>query len=264
MSEPVVSEIHSPNILLKIEYDGTDFVGWQRQPDGPTIQSVIEDLLESILNRRVVLYASGRTDSGVHARSQYAMFRGDAKYEAETWAKMLNFSLPPTIRILESRLMPDNFHAQKDVISKTYEYRVLNRKVASAIDRGVHFYPGVLDWEKIKQALKHFVGEMDFKSFQGAKAEVQTTVRTITRLEVIKEASDLYNIRVEGTGFLKHMVRNIVGTLLEVGEGKIAPEEIPNIISARDRRKAGRTVPPNGLYLVKVVYPDRFGLNSPS
>lgn len=261
MNEQVISDIPDPNILLKIEYDGTEFCGWQRQPDGPTIQSTIEDLLESILNRRVVLYASGRTDSGVHARAQYAMFRGDSKYEPETWARMLNFSLPPTIRILESRLMPDDFHAQRDVLYKTYEYRILNRKVASAIDRGVHFYPGVLDWDKIRLACSYFIGEKDFKSFQGAKAEVQTTTRTIMSLDLRIESQDLYVFRVEGTGFLKHMIRNIVGTLLEVGEGKIAPEDIPAIIAARDRRQAGRTVPSTGLYLTQVVYPERFGLN---
>ena len=261
VSEQLDSSCNSPNILLKIEYDGADFYGWQRQPDGPTIQSTIEDLLESILNRRVVLYASGRTDRGVHARSQFAMFRGDPKYEAERWAKMLNFSLPPTIRVLESRLMPDDFHAQKDVISKTYEYRILNRKVASALNRGVYFYPGKLNWEKIREALPYFKGEQDFKSFQGAKAEVQTSVRRIKRFDLINPAEDLYLFQVEGNGFLKHMVRTMVGTLLQVGEDKIKPEQIPEIINSKDRRKAGRTVPPTGLYLAKVVYPERFGLN---
>ncbi|MFM8313993.1 MAG: tRNA pseudouridine(38-40) synthase TruA [Deltaproteobacteria bacterium] len=261
MSEQVISSTHSPNILLKIEYDGTDFCGWQRQPDGPTIQSTIEDFLQSVLQRRVVLYASGRTDSGVHALSQYAMFRGDVRYEPQVWAKMLNFNLPPSIRILESRLMPDDFHAQKDVLSKTYEYRILNRKVASAINRGVHFYPGKLDWDKIREALVCFIGEKDFKSFQGAKAEVQTTIRTIFRFELLQLAEDFYAFQVEGNGFLKHMVRTMVGTLLEVGEGKFKPSEVSEIIASRDRRRAGRTVPPSGLYLAKVVYPERYGLN---
>lgn len=261
VSEQEVSSNDLPNILLKIEYDGTDFVGWQRQPDGPTIQSTIEDLLQNILERRVVLYASGRTDSGVHARSQYAMFRGSSKYEPERWARMLNFSLPPSIRILDSRLMPDDFHAQRHVISKTYQYRILNRKIASALDRGVFFYPGKLDWEKIRVALPHFVGKQDFKAFQGAKAEVQTTIREITRLELIQTDSYLYVFEVEGNGFLKHMVRNIIGTLLQVGEGRVSPSKIPEIIASRDRRKAGRTAPPEGLYLAKVVYPERFGLN---
>jgi len=261
VGEQEVSSKHSPNILPKIEYDGTDFVGWQRQPDGPSIQSTIEDLLQEILERRVVLYASGRTDSGVHARSQYAMFRGSYKYEPERWARMLNFSLPPSIRILESREMPDNFHAQRDVISKTYEYWVLNRKIASALQRSVHFYPGELDWEKIREAIPFFQGRHDFKAFQGAKAEVKTTVREITRIALRQESSDLYVFELEGNGFLKHMVRTIVGTLLEVGEGKIEVAEIASIIASRDRRKAGRTVPPTGLFLTKVVYPKQFGLN---
>jgi len=261
VSEQEVSSSHSPNILLKIEYDGTDFVGWQRQPDGPTIQSTIEDLLEEILEKRVVLYASGRTDSGVHARSQFAMFRGSDKYEPERWARMLNFRLPPSIRVLDSRQMPDNFHAQKHVISKTYEYRVLNRKIASALDRGVHFYPGELDWEKVREAIPAFLGEHDFKAFQGAKAEVKTTVRRIERFELHQTGPDLYVFEIQGNGFLKHMVRTIIGTLLQVGEGRIQPSEIPGIIASRDRRKAGRTVPPTGLFLAKVVYPTHFGLN---
>lgn len=261
MSEQEVSSKHSPNILLKIEYDGADFVGWQRQPDGPSIQSTIEELLQGVLQRRAVLYASGRTDSGVHAKSQYAMFRGSDKYEPERWARILNFSLPPSIRILESRLMPDHFHAQKHVISKTYEYWILNRKIASALQRSVYFYPGELDWNKVKEALPFFQGEHDFRAFQGAKSEVKTTVRQISRIELRKAGPDLFCFEIEGNGFLKHMVRNIVGTLLEVGEGKKEPSDIPGIIASRDRRKAGRTVPPTGLFLAKVVYPEHFGLN---
>ena len=251
----------TPNILLKIEYEGTDFVGWQRQADGPSIQSMIEDVLEYILERRVVLYASGRTDSGVHARSQYAMFRATSKYEPERWARMLNHKLPPTIRILYSKEMPSEFHAQKHVISKTYEYRVLNRKCASALDRGVHFYPGELDWQKIREALPYFVGEKDFKAFQGAKSVVKTSVRKIKRFDLTQLSSELFVFEVEGNGFLKQMVRNMVGTLLEIGEGRMLPSAIEEIIASRDRRRAGRTAPPRGLYLAQVVYPERYGLN---
>lgn len=261
MAELEVSSSRLPNILLKIEYDGSDFVGWQRQPDGPTIQSTIEDLLQKILQRRVVLYASGRTDSGVHALSQYAMFRDSSSYDPARWARILNFQLPRSIRILESREMPDHFHAQKHVISKTYQYKILNRNCASAIVRGVHFYPGKMDWDRIKEALPYFIGEKDFKAFQGQKAEVKTTVRKISRLELYNPEKKLYVFEIEGNGFLKHMVRNIVGTLLEVGEGRLSPSDIPEIIHSLDRRKAGRTVPPEGLYLAKVVYPEQFGLN---
>ena len=138
---------------------------------------------------------------------------------------------------------------------------MLNRKCASALDRGVHFYPGELDWQKIREALPYFVGEKDFKAFQGAKSVVKTSVRKIKRFDLTQLSSELFVFEVEGNGFLKQMVRNMVGTVLEIGEGRMLPSAIEEIIASRDRRRAGRTAPPRGLYLAQVVYPERYGLN---
>lgn len=243
------------NIRLKIEYDGSEFCGWQRQGDLPTIQSFIEDSLQRFMGQKVSLYGASRTDSGVHARGQVANFWGDSRFEGERWGKVLNSMLPRSIRILESEEVPDVFHSQKYALSKVYEYRLLNRRCASALDKTTFFYPRPLKWEKIRESLPHFVGTHDFAAFQGAKAEVKTTVRTIYRFDLFEEPGGLYLFQIEGNGFLKQMVRAMMGTLLEIGEGKREPSDIPVLIASRDRRLSGRTAAPEGLCLVSIKYP---------
>jgi len=243
------------NILLKIEYDGTEFSGWQRQAHDPSIQASIEDVLSKFTGRRTVLYGASRTDAGVHAKGQMANFEAEPKMPAERWAAFLNAGLPRSIRILESQRVPERFHAQKMAQSKIYEYRLLQRSCPSAWDRTVGFYPSKLNWHAIRQAMPHFVGEKDFKAFQGARASVLTTVRTIYRFDLLEESEGLYRFVIEGNGFLKQMVRAIIGTLIEVGLEKKAPEDIPRIIESCDRRQAGFTADASGLCLVKVNYP---------
>lgn len=242
------------NILLKIEYDGSEFSGWQRQSKDPSIQAAIEDILSKFTGKRTVVYGASRTDAGVHAKGQMANFEAEAKLPPEKWAAFLNAGLPRSIRILESRRVPDRFHAQKMAQSKIYEYRLLQRTCPSAWDRTVSFYPGKLDWSAIRKAMPYFLGEHDFKAFQGARASVLTTVRTISRFELFEEPEGLYRFVIEGNGFLKQMVRAIIGTLIEVGSGKKAPEDIPRIIQSCDRRQAGFTADASGLCLVKVNY----------
>lgn len=244
------------NVRLQIEYDGTDFQGWQRQLDRPTIQAFIEDNLAEVLGRRTVIYGASRTDSGVHARGQVANFYTDGKITPAQWRSVLNFRLPKTIRILESSEMPLAFHAQRDALDKVYEYRILNRPVSSALDRRVLFYPKPLDWAAMRATLPHFVGTKDFRSFQGAKAERKTTVRTIHSFDLFEDAPGLYRFRICGSGFLKQMVRTIVGTLLEVGEGKRTIDSIPAVIASGQRQKAGRTISAYGLCLVEIRYPE--------
>lgn len=251
------------NVALKIEYDGLEFAGWQRQPVQPTVQQAIEDAISSLMNRKVVVYGAGRTDSGVSARCQVANFWGDDRFREKQWALALNFILPRSIRIVESQFLADSFHAQKCAQLKRYEYRILNRSCPSALDRHVYFYPNELDWDRIKEAMEYFVGTHDFASFQAAKGTTVTTVRTITRMELIEEGDGFMRIDVEGTGFLKQMVRSLVGTLMEVGEGKREPHEMPYILNALDRRQAGRTMPAHGLCLAYVEYPEEFGLWQP-
>lgn len=242
------------NILLKIEYDGTCFSGWQRQSHKPTVQATVEDILREFTGRKVVLYGASRTDAGVHAKGQMANFDIEPKMPPEKWAAFLNSALPNSIRILESKKVSPKFHAQKMAVSKIYEYRLMQRSCPSALDKTVSFFPRELDWNKIRDAMKWFIGEKDFKSFQGARASVLTTIRTIYRFELVQEENGIYRFIIEGNGFLKQMVRAIIGTLLEVGMGKLDADEIPKIIASGDRRRAGPTADARGLCLVKVNY----------
>lgn len=242
------------NVRLEIEYDGTGFAGWQRQPHKPTVQAHIEDTIASVVGQRTVVYGASRTDSGVHALGQVANFFVEGPYPAPTWRKILNHHLPREIRIVDAREVPLTFHAQKHAVSKIYEYRVLNRNVASALDRKLLFYPKVCDWDRVRRAMPYFLGHHDFKSFQAAKSEVRTTDREILSFTLETEMPGLFVFRIEGTGFLKQMVRSVVGTLLEIGEGKRDPDSIPAILAARDRRAAGHTVGPEGLCLVRIRY----------
>jgi len=242
------------NILLKIEYDGTAFSGWQRQKNSASIQGTIEDILRKFIGQKTVLYGASRTDAGVHAKGQVANFECPPILPAERWASYLNAQLVPTIRILSSTKMPAGFHAQKMAVSKLYEYRLLQRSCESALDTQVGFYPAPMDWKKVRQAMSYFVGEKDFKSFQGARASVLTTVRKVTRFELFSEPGGVYRFEIEGNGFLKQMVRSIIGTLIEVGQGKRRAEEIPDVLAAKDRRKAGFTAEAKGLCLVRVDY----------
>lgn len=248
------------NVVLKIEYDGLEFQGWQRQAGPPTVQAAIEDALSALLNKKVVIYGASRTDSGVSARGQVANFWGDTRLSEKQWALALNFVLPRTIRIVEAKFMEDSFHAQKCALGKLYVYRILNRSTASALDRHVYFYPHSIDWDRVKEAMQYFIGTYDFASFQGAKATVVTTVRTVTRFDLFEEKNGIIRFEIEGTGFLKQMVRAVIGTVMEVGEGKREAQEIPYILKARDRRLAGRTAPAHGLCLESIEYPQEFDL----
>lgn len=244
------------NIRLLIEYDGTDFCGWQRQPHCPTIQQTLEDILAKIHGHPVSVYGASRTDSGVHAKGQVANFSSDAAIDGTTWSRVLNFYLPPTIRILESVEAAPRFHAQKYALGKTYDYRILNRSVNSALDRRVHFLPARLDWTKIQEGLPYFLGEKDFRVFQAARADVLTTVRRIEEFRLIEEGAGFYTLRIRGNGFLKQMVRSIVGTLIEVGLGRRDPASIGTLIASGQREGVGHTAPAHGLTLVKVFYPE--------
>jgi len=245
------------NIRLEIEYDGEDYVGWQRQDPLPTIQGVLETTIGKVLGRRVIVYGSGRTDSGVHARGQVGNFYADRhRIPCEKWTHVLNTKLPRNIRILGSREVDFSFNAQKNARGKVYEYRVLNRQYSSALHRRVYFCPFPLDWNRIEEALPHFIGEKDFISFLSGPKRVKSTVRRINRFELFRESDGFYRFEVEGNGFLKQMVRNMIGTVLEVGQGLCAPSDIEGIIRSAGRQFAGRTVPPQGLCLLKVFYDD--------
>lgn len=242
------------NIKLIIEYDGKGFNGWQKQPDRLNIQGEIEKAIEEITGKKVDLTASGRTDAGVHSLGQTANFKTDSKIPTEKFAKAINSRLKKSIVIKSAEEVDEKFHSRYSVKSKTYRYIINNSENGTAIYRGLEYHvPMKLDYEKMNEAIKYFIGEHDFKAFKASGTSSKSSVRKILDGSVRKEGERVI-IEVTGTGFLYNMVRIISGTLLDVGLGKIKPEDIPSIIESKDRTKAGKTLPAHGLYLLQVNY----------
>jgi len=275
------------NIRLLIAYDGTDFHGWQRQSNALTVQECLESAIERILGERAQVWGSGRTDAGVHALNQVANFKTDCPIPCENLKKALNDALPPTVRVKDSHEVSAKFHARYDVCSKTYRYRILQAPVCPPfLWRFVWHYPFPLDGERMTEAAKLFEGEHDFTSFaavdrsaaeescqgagkdrnaprrdggsgaQPAAHKIETAmVRRIFASRIFRHPrTSMLIYEVSGNGFLHHMVRNMVGTLMEVGRGKLEPGGIIRILKARDRTMAGPTAPAQGLCLVEVEY----------
>lgn len=242
------------NIKLIIEYDGKGFNGWQKQPDKLNIQGEIEKAIEEITGEKVDLTASGRTDAGVHSLGQTANFKTESKIPIEKFAKAINSRLKKSVVIKSAEEVDERFHSRYSVKSKTYRYIINNSENGTAIYRGLEYHvPMKLDYEKMNEAIKYFIGEHDFKAFKASGTSSKSSVRTILDGSVRKEDERII-IEITGTGFLYNMVRIISGTLLEVGLGKIKPEEITDIINSQDRIKAGKTLPAHGLYLLEVNY----------
>ena len=242
------------NILLTIEYDGKDFNGWQKQPNKLNIQGEIERAIEEITGEKVDLIASGRTDAGVHALAQMANFKTNSKLPVEKYPIALNTKLKKSIRIQKAEEVEENFHSRYHCKQKTYRYIINNSGQGSSIYRNLeYFIPNKLDVEKMQEAVKYFEGEHDFKAFKASGTSSKSSVRTIYKTKVEKQGERII-IELTGNGFLYNMVRIIAGTLVEVGLGKIKPEEISEIIEKKERANAGKTLPPQGLYLVKVEY----------
>jgi tRNA pseudouridine38-40 synthase len=245
------------NIKLVLEYNGSTFFGFQKQPGQPTIQEVLEKSLAGFFGRKMkIASASGRTDTGVHAEGQVVNFRTASARELWQIQKGLNALLPPPVVVKEIEEVPPDFHARYSVRSKVYEYRIWNHPCRSPLVAGRAFHvPYPLDIAKMRKAAKAFIGKHDFHSFTSVAAMKKNTscVRTIKRFQ-IKRQGHLILIHVEADGFLYHMIRNMAGTLLEVGRGKRGPEEIPAILKAKNRRLAGMTAPSKGLTLIKVTY----------
>lgn len=244
------------NFKLTIEYDGTRYSGWQRQAEAPTVQAEIEKALAAMTRTAVTLLGAGRTDAGVHALGQVASFRCDTRLEPAQILKGLNSLLPPDIAILECRHAPEDFHARFSAKSKRYRYRVLNREVRSAVEhRTCWFVHTPLDLAAMQQAAGRLIGRHDFKSFESAGSPRAHTIRDVAAAEWVHDPpAGLLIFQIEANGFLRCMVRNIVGTLVAVGCGKLSPASIDAILAARDRRQAGPTAPARGLFLVEVLY----------
>ena len=242
------------NIKLIIEYDGSKFGGWQKQPTKLNIQGEIEQAIKEITGEEIELTASGRTDSGVHSLGQVANFKTNSNIETDKIPYAINSKLKKSIVIKSAEEVEENFHARYNCKGKKYRYIINNSSQGTAIYRGLECHiPQKLDVQKMKHGIKLFEGEHDFKGFRASGTSSKSSVRTIYKAEV-KEEGERIIIELTGNGFMYNMVRIISGTIVDVGLGKIKPEEIPEIIKSGDRNKAGKTLPAHGLYLVEVYY----------
>lgn len=241
-------------IKLILEYDGTAYAGWQRQLNQPTIQEAVETAIGGVTQAKVSVMGAGRTDAGVHALGQVASFRTERDMAPMEWVRALNAHLPDDIAVLAAAVVPDTFHARHAAKGKLYEYRILNRPERPAVDRLFcwHVYKP-LDDAAMNQAAMCLIGQHDFSSFETQPTENDDPLCRLQRLTVFREG-DRLRIEAYADRFLKQMVRSIVGTLVEVGLGKRPPDSLPTILNARDRSSAGKTAPPQGLFLVRVDY----------
>lgn len=246
------------NIRLTIEYDGTQFSGWQRQPQTQTVQGTLEERLKLVCGHPVDLLVAGRTDAGVHALGQTANFLTKSTLPVERIQMVLNRLLPHDIRIVKIQLAPAHFHSTYHAKAKLYRYVIRNSKDYTVFDRNTHHYVRIpLDLSLMRKAARYLIGTHDFSSFRGTLGKKANPKRTLHKIEIKKKGKDVW-LEYHGHSFLHQMVRILSGTLVYAGHGKIKPEEIPFILKSKDRMKAGPTLPPMGLFLVKVYYPKTF------
>jgi tRNA pseudouridine38-40 synthase len=250
-------------VKLTIAYDGADFHGWQLQPGLPTIQGALHDAIRQITQEPITIHGASRTDAGVHALGQVAHFKTHSTLDAQEIQRGLNALLPPTIRIVAAQEVGQDFHARWLAQGKTYRYRIYRGEVLPPFDhRRAFHYPWPLDEAAMSAAARQFEGQHDFTSFAASTGSEEDDKdrdmqRTIHSSEITRDPHhDEIAYVVRGRSFLRYMVRKIVGTLIEVGRGRLAPTDIPEIFAARDRSRSGPTVPPEGLYLVALEYPD--------
>jgi tRNA pseudouridine38-40 synthase len=251
VAEPVTV---MPTVKLIVEYDGTDYAGWQRQPDQPTVQEAIETAIKQLTQMDVSIIGAGRTDAGVHALGQVVSFRIDKDWSPYEWTRGLNARLPMDIAVRSAAIMSDDFHARYGARGKLYEYRIFNRPERPALPRRyVWHVPKPLDEDAMRRAATALIGSHDFTSFEGTLTDNEDPMCRLHQLSLSRDGNVLH-IQAYADRFLKHMVRAIVGTLTEIGHGKRPPQEMVAILEAKDRTKAGRTAPPQGLFLVQVDY----------
>lgn len=243
------------NFKLTVEYDGTRFHGWQIQKNDPTIQAAIEKALATITGQQIRLNGAGRTDAGVHAVGQVANFHCDTRLEAEELQKGLNSLLPSDIVIRRCEIVDPSFHARFDAKSKLYRYSILNQPIPNAIGRQyVWFLRQPLDTAPMQEALLRFIGRHDFSAFEGAGSPRAHSVRTVTDADLRLVSPGQLEISIRAEGFLRYMVRNIVGTTVAVGAGKLTVSAVGEILASGDRRQAPPTAPPHGLCLIEIEY----------
>ncbi|MFL6281338.1 MAG: tRNA pseudouridine(38-40) synthase TruA [Vicinamibacterales bacterium] len=246
------------NLKITLQYDGTNYVGWQRQASGTSIQGLLEDAIEPIAGTRVTVHGAGRTDAGVHAVAQVASVAFPGTHESAVLVRAFNAVLPPDVRVLSVEDVQPDFHARFSAVGKIYEYRIVNGPIVSPflVRYAWHVsYP--INVDAMKAASMHLAGAHDFTAFQGASSDVGSSLRTIRSIDWASgHGHDVpLVVQIQGDGFLRHMVRNIVGTLIEIGVGRWTSDKILEILASRDRSRAGPTAPARGLFLVQVEYP---------
>ena len=241
-------------VKLVVAYEGTNYCGWQIQPNGITIEQVLNETLSSLLGEEITVPGASRTDAGVHSLGNVAVFETHTKMPAEKISFALNQRLPEDIVVQESCQVPEDFHPRFSKSRKTYEYRILNCRFRQPLERRTsYFYHYPLDVSAMQKAAAYLVGEHDFTSFASVHAQTNTYVRTIYALDVVREG-DMIRIRVQGNGFLYNMVRIIAGTLIQVGAGIKKPEDMESILAGKDRELAGPTAPAHGLTMIGLEY----------
>jgi tRNA pseudouridine38-40 synthase len=242
------------NIKLILEYDGTAYCGWQRQVNGLSIQEVLEEKIGVMTGEAVKVIGSGRTDAGVHAITQAANFKTASKIPADGFLRGLNSLLPQDIAVKEVCEVPADFHARYSALEKVYLYRILNDRIRSPLHHlYTWFVPHDLDFAAMEKCLPVLQGEHDFTAFMASGSSVKSTTRIVSGLKLTRK-DKIIEFEIRANGFLRHMVRNIVGTLVEVGQGRVRPERFTDILRAADRNMAGMTAPPQGLFLKEVIY----------
>jgi len=243
------------NFKLTLEYDGSRYHGWQRQKNGRTIQGEIEKVLMTMTGKKISLTGSGRTDAGVHALGQVANFLCETVILPGDFQKGLNSLLPGDIVIKACKQVHESFHARYDASSKTYRYTILNRSIPAAISRQyAWFIRKELDLDSMRVAISHIIGTHDFSAFEGSGSPRSHSTRSVMKARFFGKGHEYINFEIRADGFLRFMVRNIVGTLVDVGHHKITPDEFKEIFMSKDRNLAGVTAPPHGLFLVEVEY----------
>ena len=250
----------SPRVALGVEYDGTDIAGWQTQSHAPSVQDALDEAISRVAAARINCVGAGRTDSGVHATGQVLHFDTEAMRSSRQWVLGINANLSDDINVCWARKVPEDFHARYSAVSRAYRYLILNRPVRTALNRNRAWWlHGTLDLEAMMAAGRVLVGEHDFSAFRAAACQSKNPVRELTRLE-IQRRGDFILIDCEANAFLHHMVRNIVGSLVKIGQGEASVHWLGELLESRDRRLAGMTAPAHGLYLTRVSYPQEYGL----
>ncbi|EGG82209.1 tRNA pseudouridine synthase A [Lachnospiraceae bacterium 2_1_46FAA] len=241
-------------VKLTIAYDGTNYCGWQIQPNGITIEEIVNKALSKLTGEKIVVIGASRTDSGVHAMGNVAVFDTETTIPPERVAMAVNRILPEDIVVVKSEEVPLDFHPRYCDCEKTYEYHIVNTRIPIPTKRLTNYFVSYeLDLDKMREGASYLIGEHDFASFCNIKTDVESTVRTVKELEILENGEEI-TIRISGNGFLYNMVRIIVGTLIRVGRGFYEPVQVKEILEAKNRKAAGVTAPPHGLMLMEIRY----------